>query len=338
MWLSAPGPHVAFDRSGDGWCEAREYAPLAVARGRVAGSVENRYAWRPVLSAVLRHRVPGCEPGLELALIEWPGSGPPALLHHANGFCAALWAPVAERLAERFRVFAVDARGHGDSSKPPGVEAYRWTTMARDLVCVADWVIERTDAQAIDLGVGHSFGGTLTMAAAAERDGLFRRALLIDPVLLPAAATFAPEALVGENPMAARALKRRHAWQSRDAALAFFAEKPLFESWPASALSIYVDEGLADAEQGVKLKCPGRVEAAIFNGSRQFDPYERAEKANLPVRILRATEGNFSLEAYRETVVALAQGELTEIVGSHLVVMERPDAVVDAVFEFVGAG
>ncbi|MEE2663345.1 MAG: alpha/beta hydrolase [Myxococcota bacterium] len=290
-----------------------------------------------MLSDVLRHRVPGCEPGIELALIEWPGSGPPALLHHANGFCAALWAPIAERLAERFRVFAVDARGHGDSSKPLGDEAYRWTTMARDLVCVADWVIERADAQAIELGVGHSFGGTLTMAAAAERDGLYRRALLIDPVLLPAPGSTVPHAMAGGNPMAERARKRRHQWESRAEARAFFAEKPLFESWPARALGIYLDEALADAAQGVELKCPGRVEAAIFNGGRLFDPHERAEKANLPIRIVRATEGNFSLETYREIVAVLAQGELTEIEGGHLVVMERPAAVVDAVFEFVGA-
>ena len=291
-----------------------------------------------MLSDVLRHRVPGCEPGIELALIEWPGSGPPALLHHANGFCAALWAPVAERLAQRFRVFAVDARGHGDSSKPIAEEAYRWATLARDLACVADWVLERTDAASIGLGVGHSFGGTLTLAAAAGGDGLYDRAILLDPVILPALGSPSREQLAGENPMAARARKRRHHWESRAAARAFFVEKPLFETWPERALGIYLDEALSDAEGGVELKCPGRVEAAIFDGSRGFDPYVVAEKANLPLRVARATEGNFSHEAYSALVAALPQGELSEIEGGHLVVMERPAAVVDAIFDFADAG
>ena len=37
------------------------------------------------------------------------------LRHHANGFCAATWGLVAERLTPRWQVLAVDARGHGDS-------------------------------------------------------------------------------------------------------------------------------------------------------------------------------------------------------------------------------
>jgi pimeloyl-ACP methyl ester carboxylesterase len=292
-----------------------------------------------VLSDVLRHRAPGSEPGIELALIEWPGSGPPALLHHANGFCAALWAPVAEQLAAHFRVFAVDARGHGDSSKPLGDEAYAWTALARDLGWAADWVLERTGARSIGLGVGHSFGGTLTMTAAAARDGLYERALLVDPVILPPMGSPAREQRgAGENPMVERARKRRHHWDSRAEARSFFADKPLFESWTARALGIYVDETLAETADGVELKCPGRVEAAIFGGSRFFDPYAFAPKADLPLRIARATEGDFSRDSYRELVDRLPRGELTDIEGGHLVVMERPDAVARAILEFAGVG
>jgi pimeloyl-ACP methyl ester carboxylesterase len=293
---------------------------------------------RPVLRDVLRHRVPGCEPGVELALIEWPGAGPPALLHHANGFCAALWAPVAELLAAHFRVFAVDARGPGDSSRPAGDEAYRWRTMARDLGCAADRVLARTGADAIALGVGHSFGGTLTMAAAAGRPGRYQRAILIDPVILPRAALAQQRARQVENPMADRARKRRHQWASRDEARRFFADKPLFADWPDRAIGIYVDEALADVADGVELKCPGRVEAAIFAGGGDFDPYAVAEKAHLPIRVARATRGDFTRAAYDELVAHLPEGDLVEIEGGHLVVMERPEVVSRAILEFAGVG
>ena len=63
-----------------------------------------------------------------------------------------------------------------------------------------------------------------------------------------------------------------------------------------------------------------------------------AEKARLPVRILRATDGNFSIETYRELVDVLPSGELGEIDGGHLVVMERPESVAAAALEFAGAG
>jgi len=293
---------------------------------------------RPVLSDVRRHRVPGSEPGVELALIEWPGSGPPALLHHANGFCGALWAPVAEQLARRFRVFAVDARGHGDSSTPEDDDAYAWAKLAGDLGSVAEWVRRESRADSIALGVGHSFGGTLTMAAAAATDGLYDRALLVDPVILPRRGSPAYQAMRGNNPMADRARKRRHHWESRDAARAFFEDKPLFAGWTPRAVGLYVDEALREVETGVELKCPGRVEAAIFAGGHAFDQYAVAEKARLPVRILRATEGNFPVEAYRDLVQVLPSGELGEIEGGHLVVMERPEVVVAAALEFAAVG
>lgn len=290
-----------------------------------------RYAWRAVCADVLRHRLPGSEPGVELSLLEWRGEGPPALFHHANGFCGALWAPVVEPLLPRLHAFALDARGHGASSKPAGDDAYAWERLAADLVCAAEFVCERTGQPAIDLGVGHSFGGTLTMTAAAERPGLYCRALLIDPVILPPLDTPERAARNRGNPMAERARKRRHRWQDRAEARAFFAGKPLFADWTARALEIYTDEGLVDADGGVELACPGRVEGAVFAGATDFDPYDYAGRADLPLRIERATHGDFPRESYERLVERLPHGELGEITGGHLVVMERPEDVARSI-------
>jgi hypothetical protein len=56
------------------------------------------------VSDVRTRRVPGSQPGIEIAVLDWGGSGPLALLHHANGFCAGLWDAVAAGLRGRFRV------------------------------------------------------------------------------------------------------------------------------------------------------------------------------------------------------------------------------------------
>ncbi len=73
------------------------------------------------------------ETGVEISLVDWGGEGPLALLHHANGFCAGIWGLVAERLRRRYRVIGMDARGHGDSSKPRERSAYHWDRFAGDV-------------------------------------------------------------------------------------------------------------------------------------------------------------------------------------------------------------
>ena len=95
-----------------------------------------------MLVGVTRRRIRLRESGVEIALLDWGGDGPPALLHHANGFCAALWQPVAEELRSHFRVIAMDARGHGDSSVPEGPNAFDWDVLAKDLLAVGESLLE----------------------------------------------------------------------------------------------------------------------------------------------------------------------------------------------------
>lgn len=49
---------------------------------------------------------------------ESAGSGPPLLLIHGWGMHSGMWGGVAEKLAQHFRVMAVDLPGHGYSRRP----------------------------------------------------------------------------------------------------------------------------------------------------------------------------------------------------------------------------
>src|SRR5215472_138254 len=85
---------------------------------------------------------------LQLAAWEWPGADPPLLFAHATGFHGRCWDRIIEFFPGR-RCIAIDARGHGHSSKP--APPYHWRAFGPDLVAVANYFGVR-DA----IGVGHS--------------------------------------------------------------------------------------------------------------------------------------------------------------------------------------
>ena len=55
----------------------------------------------------------------DVAAFQYPGSetAPPVILLHDVASCAHEWDEVARPLAERFRVLALDLRGHGESTR-----------------------------------------------------------------------------------------------------------------------------------------------------------------------------------------------------------------------------
>jgi pimeloyl-ACP methyl ester carboxylesterase len=290
------------------------------------------------LKDVKRRRVALPERGVEIAVLDWGGDGPPALLHHANGFCGALWAPVAEKLRDRFRILAVDARGHGDSSRPdpdrPG--SYRWSEMAADLAAVGAALLGEVGARRFALGLGHSFGGTLTLAAASRHPELYERVMMVDPVIIPPEHADKPERAERAGAMTRRARRRRDGWASAEEARAFFASRELFSAWEPRALDLYVAEGLRSREDGtLELKCPGAVEGAIFAGDQGMDILRVAADATVPVRILWARRGDFPRALYEAMVASMSEADVVTVEAGHLVVMETPDIVVDEVVRFV---
>ncbi|MEV5149699.1 alpha/beta fold hydrolase, partial [Streptomyces sp. NPDC052727] len=57
--------------------------------------------------------------GVRLACRDWGGSGSPIVLLHGLAGHAGEWDVLAQRLSSRYRVVAVDQRGHGASERHP---------------------------------------------------------------------------------------------------------------------------------------------------------------------------------------------------------------------------
>jgi pimeloyl-ACP methyl ester carboxylesterase len=272
------------------------------------------------------------ERGIEIALLDWGGDGPLAVLHHANGFCKGLWALVAHELRQDFRVVAMDARGHGDSGRPEPPSGYGWTDFADDLGAVASRLADECGGR-VALGLGHSFGGTSMLGAAARHPDLFDQLVLVDPVVPPSPGVVPlPERVEHVAGLVERAGRRRSHWDSREEARAWWAERELFADWRPEALDLYALDGLRPATGGgFELKCPGAVEAAVFGNSSQVDVDYWARRVDAPALWLWAAKGNFDRATYEQLAGVMDEGRVETVDAGHLVPMERPEVVVEAV-------
>ena len=118
-------------------------------------------------NTVMRH--------LRLHFLEWGDpEAPPLLLIHGGNQSAHSWDLVSLHLADRFHVYALDQRGHGDSewSRDADYSVPALTADARGFIAqlgLVDPII-----------VGHSLGGLVTMTLAAESPSLPRALVIVD--------------------------------------------------------------------------------------------------------------------------------------------------------------
>ena len=92
---------------------------------------------------------------------EVAGEGPPLLLYHGFGGSCAGWLDFGgvDTLRQHYRLIMIDARGHGRSDKPHGVEAYSLSDKVADVLAVLDdLAIERAHFY------GYSYGGLMGWA------------------------------------------------------------------------------------------------------------------------------------------------------------------------------
>ena len=90
------------------------------------------------------HRVPSTD-GVDLAVHDLGGHGPPLLIVHATGFHGRAYTPLAAALAPSHRVWALDCRGHGASTIADPNE-YSWRRSARDVEVLLEEQTAHQDA------------------------------------------------------------------------------------------------------------------------------------------------------------------------------------------------
>lgn len=115
---------------------------------------------------------------INLHYVEGPQAGPAlVLVHGATGNWEA-WSSLIPSLAERWHVYTLDIRGHGQSGWAADLDGYHLSAYVRDVSAFLRGQV----AQPAVL-VGHSWGAVTALTAAGGLADLLRAVVLVDPGL-----------------------------------------------------------------------------------------------------------------------------------------------------------
>ncbi|MHA6491842.1 alpha/beta fold hydrolase [Pseudomonas borbori] len=267
-----------------------------------------------------------------------PPSGKP-LLHflHGNGYCGRVYTPMLKLLAEDFDLWLCDAQGHGDSDH--GGRFHGWNRSA-ELALEAFAAGREAFAEAPVYALGHSFGGVLTSLMLAQQPHLFRRAVLLDPVLFSPAmiGVMALSDVVGlssRNSMASKARKRRQHWPDRAAAHAALHGRGMFRGWQEDAFDAYITHALKDTEAGVELKCRPTREAEVFS-SFPKRLWPSLAKVTTPTQVLYGERSYpFVAKSVARWCASNAHVQGQVVPGGHCFMQERPADSAARVTDFL---
>ncbi len=265
--------------------------------------------------------------GLTLHYVEWgaPHSKPLVLLHGLTGH-ARTWDRLALELAPRFRVLALDQRGHGDSDPAPDAD-YRVGTMAGDLTAFVD----RLGLGTFTL-VGLSMGGRVAIAYAGGNSARIERLVIVDigPEIDLAGLARILETITGtperlESEGQALEYARRANPRYEEAELRHRLTHALRRA-PDGTLTWKYDRALRDMMRGGGRRDP-------------IDLWEPLERITCPTLVVRGAESDIlSPEIAKKMVERLPNARLVEVPGAgHSVPGDRPDEFARVLRTFLDA-
>ena len=270
--------------------------------------------------------------GIKQHYLDWGGDKAPLVTTHGTSLLGAAWIPVAQHLANHYRVIALDLRGHGDSEKAS--RGYTWDTLGKDFAAFLD---------ALDLkqvfAVGHSRGGGVMIMAAPHCANRLKGLMLIEPSLLMrnpqevGAVTPTPRNLEA----AERARRRRAVFASREEAFDSYHDRGMFRAWRDENLRLFLEHATFDRADGqVELKCPPELEAKFYLAPIETDPIEAASHFTCPILL----SWGLSSEHFRPDLPLVAAFihktgcRTAQVRGSHFMTMQYPAEVARMIRDF----
>ena len=268
--------------------------------------------------------------GITLHYLDWgldrgPADAPPVVLLHGITGHARVWDHLAERLAPRHRVLALDQRGHGDSDPAPD-DDYRVGTMADDVAAFVGSL--RLDRFAL---LGHSMGGRIAIKYAADHAARLERLVIVD---------IGPDInLAGLERVRDMMAQSPERIESEDWAVEYIRRaNPLQD---LDMLRERVRHGLKRLPDGeLTWKYAKGLRDMMREGRRDaVDLWEPLPRIPCPTLIVRGAESDIlSAEVAKKMAERLPDGRVVEIAGAgHTVPADRPEEFVRQIRAFLAA-
>lgn len=254
---------------------------------------------------------------------EVSGSGPAIALLHGFTTSGRAWADMAARLANRFRMIAVDLPGHGRSPAPPG--GYDFAACLDDVLAASQRAAGGDRLAAL---LGYSMGGRIALGAALRNPGG------IDRLILESASPGLPDERERADRRAADAtLARRIESGDWPAFIDEWLAQPIFAS-----LQGIEAEALAHSRAVRRANDPAAIAAALrcLGSGAQPSYWHRLGEARMPVLLITGAK-----DAKFDSIAARMQGLMPDsrrcvvAAAGHTTHLEAPAAFAATVLDFV---
>jgi lipase len=223
--------------------------------------------------------------GVQLAFGYWPGCGMPVVALHGLSASYVNFIGIAECLAGRRALLALDLRGRGDSDKPDS--PYGMAQHARDVAAAM---------RAMGIGpsviVGHSMGAFVAGALAAQEPMLVSGVVMIDGGYVPVIDPMATSDSGNSSALLERVMQLRDTYPSRQAYIDHWRSKPHF---PPADWGPWVEALLGYEVTGETTVRPKAIEAGVradlMEAFQIGEITARLQAIRVPALLLRAEAG-----------------------------------------------
>lgn len=271
---------------------------------------------------------------LRLHCLEWTGDAPPLLFVHGSSFNAWTWEAIVNGLAPS-QAYAIDVRGHGDSSSSNALSYRDWTAYGADIA----EMIDRLDLRDVTI-IGHSAGCAWSVYAALQRLDRVAGMVLIDPVFYAPADPAGGPGGGSIDAMVERTRRRRSEWNDWSEARGYFTQRVPFSGFDRRVLERFIETGLRQRDDGVVvLKCATDMEAEMYAGQGDRDVRPFLHRLDFPVLIVEASETNIlTPDRAQEIARLLPHAERVTVPDTtHFLPFERPQEISRRIREFLSA-
>jgi esterase len=261
--------------------------------------------------------------GLKLHYLDWGGDGPPLIMLHGLTGHAHTWDHTAAALSDRYLVYALDQRGHGDTEWAP---RYGIPAMLGDLLGFLDAL-----ALPVVTLIGLSMGGIVAYQFTAAHPERVGRLVVLD---------IGPEIAPAGGRSVAASLAQDSVFESEDEAVARAraANPRPADDWLRHRVSHNL-RPLPDGTVTFKWDKALRDLGAIGDGLGPDERWAAWNSLSCPVLLVRGDDSDILAPETAERMVASNPHATLAVVPDcgHSITLDRPEGLLDAVGPWLAA-